>query len=118
MNSPRRAKRQGFLLITVLVMIAVAGLMLSRLATKSLRVALTAALEEREARIRWSKISLRRLALNDSAGMLEADGEQRGIAVENFRTGGERWRVIVSDESAKLNLRQLAQEATGDQLRP
>ena len=108
-------RREGYLLLTVVVMIAVASLMLARLANTSLRVASVAVEEERDLRSRWAVTSLRRFALDAAPSLLagpprdHSHGERaEPVFWRDVQLAGLRWRVIVSDESAKLSLPHLA----------
>ncbi|QDT07426.1 hypothetical protein K227x_58530 [Rubripirellula lacrimiformis] len=121
----KRRSRDGYLLVTVIVMIAVASLMLSRMASTSMRVASAAIEEEKDLRNRWAVTSLRRFSLDNAHKIL--GGKSRATAAsgdgavakpflwKNARLGGQTWRVIIGDESAKLNLvhasRSLGKEA-------
>lgn len=117
--------RRGYLLLTVVVMIAVASLMLSRLATTSMRVASMSVQEERDLRSRWAVISLRRFALNNAKSLLgtqlRAGGEDSTAAEpamwKNVSLAGKSWRVVVSDESAKLSLVHFARTRGKDATR-
>lgn len=95
----------------VVVMIAVASLILARIASSSLRLASTSVSEERDVRNRWAATSLRRYSLNSASTLLSSsvaaqqdDAGSPAIYWRYVRLAGQRWRVIVSDESAKLNL--------------
>ena len=112
----RRLNRPGYLLITVLVMIAVASLMLSRVAGMSMRVASIAVAEEREMRNRWAITSLRRYALDTAPTLLRsATVSGNGRATERAQPvfwrdipmAGHTWRILVADESAKVNVQKL-----------
>ncbi|MEO1527308.1 MAG: hypothetical protein AAFX06_17910 [Planctomycetota bacterium] len=109
----RRAQtRRGFLLLTVLMMIAVASLILARVANSSMRVATTAMTEEREMRQRWASYSMRRFALSEAPGLLQDvdSSDVPSTLWRDIRLAGEDYRVIVSDESAKLNVLRVAGE--------
>ncbi len=120
MNNYRKLRaRTGYLLVTVVVMIAVASLMLSRMASTSMRVASTAIEEEIDLRHRWAVTSLRRFSLDKAATILDANSKSvtfnksetiaKPILWRQANLGGETWRVIIGDESAKLNLRLASQ---------
>ncbi len=113
----RRRKPDGYILLTVVVMIAVASIMLASLASKSLRLASTAVTEERKLRQRWATASLRRYGLDAAEPLLASAARDSGSAEEPFvsvwkdiELCGQEWRVIISDESAKLNLVSFANE--------
>ncbi len=110
----RKHGGQGFVLLVVIVMIAVATLILARLSSASLRLASTAVAEERLMRQSWAETSLRRHCLNSAETLLS---ESVGIASGNAEAGviwkdvelaDHKWRVMISDESSKLNLRHFA----------
>ena len=130
-RSKRTIRRQGYLLLTVVVMIAVAALILARVATTSMRVATTAVNEEQDLRQRWAQTSLRRFSLDSATRLLagkrlsqvdsqalSSGTENESVMWANVKLAGKQWRVIVADESAKLNLihssRELNDEVLND----
>ncbi len=121
MHQPSKTKRRcGYVLLTVVVMIAVASLLLSRLANTSMRVASVAIEEEQEMRNRWAVTSLRRFSLDSAATLLRSNRPDRSDDVadsllwKDVTLAGQIWRVIVADESAKLNLIHLSYDVSGD----
>lgn len=110
--------REGYLLVTVVVLIAVASLMLSRMALVSMRVATVAVEEERDLRNRWAVTSLRRFSLDRARRLLDSQADSESDAGgtqpsppflwRDAELGGQRWRLVIADESAKLNIRQFA----------
>lgn len=118
----RTFSRKGFLLLIVVVMIAVAALMLTSTASTGMRVAATALQEERKMRDRWAVTSLQRYLMSAAPKLLSRTQVDSPDHVEpewsvwrDVTLADKRWRVIVSDESAKMNLlltsRQLGHEA-------
>lgn len=105
-----RTRRRGFVLLMVVVLIAIAAMILARLASTSLRVASVAVEEEREMRERWAVTSLRRYSFETAprlfAGPSDPDSDEGARAVfwQDVRLAGETWKIVVAEESAKLNL--------------
>ncbi|TWU62332.1 hypothetical protein V7x_40610 [Crateriforma conspicua] len=116
-SSLRPSPATGFLLVTVVVMLAVTTLMMTGLASRSMNEASVAVAEEREMRTRWATTTVRRFVLNRADQILEreraSDGQLASMAPSTIRhkslqLGGRTWQIILADESAKLNLRSLA----------
>ena len=113
-----KTRRGGYLLLTVIALIAVASLLLGRVATTSMRVAATAMHEERELRHRWAITSMRQHALNvapqvfvhrqETSDPLQDDSEPAPTVWKDVELGGQTWRVILADESAKLDVARIA----------
>lgn len=114
----RKPPREGYLLVTVVVLIAVASLMLSRMALVSMRVATVAVEEERDLRNRWAVTSLRRFSLDRARTLLDSQtvsGQDTSgswppspFLWRDAELGGNRWRLVIADESAKFNVRRFA----------
>lgn len=108
--------RSGYLLVTVLVMIGVVSLLLSQIAASSMRVASSAIAEEREMRNRWAVTSVRRFCLDSAPRLLElpssASGETLAPSIlwKDVSVAEQTFRVILADETAKLNLRKIASQ--------
>ena len=80
-----RQRRRGYLLLTVVVLIAVASLMLSRIANTSMRVASVAIKEEQEMRYRWAATSLRRYSLDAASTLFAAEpGRDEQVEVQEI----------------------------------
>jgi len=95
-------------------MIAVAGLMMARAASSSLRQATEAIKREREMRNRWAMTSLARYCLNeaDLPPPSQSTNPPSDLRLDRWRTirlAEADWRVLVSEESGKLPLPRLAQ---------
>lgn len=113
-----RHKRDGFLLLTVVVMLAVTTLILARLASTSMRIASQAVEDEKRVRNQWAITSLRRFTLNAGRDLLASSSivadqgssqSETPVLWKDVVLANQTWRVVLSDESAKLNLNALAE---------
>ncbi|QDV42563.1 hypothetical protein Enr13x_24110 [Stieleria neptunia] len=119
-----RSQRRGYILLTVVVILAVAVLMLSRIASTSMRSASYAVENERSVRHQWAITSLRRMALNAAPSLLtqsslaenESSLGHSPILWKEVGLAGETWRVVLADESAKLNVSKLSATAPTEQV--
>lgn len=111
------AKRDGYVLIMVLVLIAIAAISLAGLARKSLLLAGEAIEAQHELQRRWGANSCRRMLL-DQAGEIFEQAEQPYIKGDlpwpapskltaEIQLGGMNYRLWLSDEDAKLNLNRI-----------
>ncbi|MEO1619005.1 MAG: hypothetical protein AAFV88_24350 [Planctomycetota bacterium] len=107
-GSRKSPKRSGFLLVTVIAMLAVVSLMLSQLASRSMRSASEALRVEKDLQARWLTGSLRDVVFDNARGILREQSLRDGVpaisAERQIRVGEHLFRIHVSDESAKLNL--------------
>ncbi|MEM6473735.1 MAG: hypothetical protein AAF802_29520 [Planctomycetota bacterium] len=104
----RHQQRSGFLLVTVVTMLAVVTLMLSQLASRSMRTAQQAVLQEHELQKRWATYSIRTAALENARELLRAESLRTGRHASSVRrrvvVDGQSYDLLISDESAKVNL--------------
>jgi hypothetical protein len=119
----RRPGRQGFLLVTVVVLLAIVTVMLARLSMWSMREAASSLEAERQLRQRWAATSMQAHCLRSPRSLAwfasEATDEaeiQPHIFTTQIQLGGDRWRVVVSDESAKVNMNKLIAERPADEV--
>ena len=112
------------MLVTVVVMIAVAALVLAKMASTSMRVATTAIEEERELRNRWAISSLRRFTLDGADNLLSLSASNPNTTDSNptalwkdIQLAETQWRVVLADESAKVNISRLARRRNEQALR-
>ena len=119
----QRRKRKGYLLVTVVVMIAVAALVLAKMASTSMQVAKTAIEEERELRDRWAISSLRRFTLDGADSLLSqssilgSESANPTTLWKDIQLAEKQWRVVLADESAKVNVGRLARKRDEQALR-
>lgn len=107
-------RRRGYLLFVVVVMIAVASITLSQFASVTMQVASDAVSQEKSVRERWAVTSMRRTCLRLAPEILDAEPRESSqlfpTAWRDIRLAEKNWRVIVADESAKLNVQRLCSE--------
>jgi hypothetical protein len=103
-----RNRRQGFVLLMVLVLLAVMAAVLAGLCRQSLQNALAAASDAADLQRRWGVLSCQATLLPHAELLLaqaEAAQRQPVRSVDlDFQLGGEDFAVRVADEQAKLNL--------------
>jgi hypothetical protein len=112
-------KRGGFLLITAVCLLAIASLMLTQMALRSMSAAEHTVILERELRDRWSGLSLQQYCLTNAEALLSSTHEvmpessQREPSVISEKANrvswdvqlnGSSWHVDLVDESVKVNL--------------
>lgn len=107
-----RRGRRGYLLLTVLVLIAMSMLIMGRMASTSMRVAATATAQERDLRNRWAVTTMRRYCMRNAQSLVNRSARRLGsddsagtaTAWRDLDLAGQRWRVIVADENGKIHL--------------
>lgn len=112
-RSPR--VHRGMVLLTTVVMLAIAVILLSQLATRSLSNASNAIEKERRIRAAWARNTLRDHFLNRQRQTL--DGDRSSHEEHRLRLGGETWLIRLSDESGKASLPALASRYNDADLR-
>jgi hypothetical protein len=117
-----RSHRTGFVLITVVILLAVVALMLARLATVSLVQAREANRERQAMQSRWAVTSIRQLCENRAPALLVSektiaqpsrwteDGTKLPSRTFQIDLNEVAWEIVLADESAKLNLPHLLLE--------
>lgn len=120
---PAPVQKSGFALVVVVVLLAMVSIVLTRVATTSMKQARQAIAEERDCRDRWAVVSLRRFAeqyrtqrqrvleQSEREGNLESPAALPLPVTENYvvQVGGRQWELWIADESGKLNLRTSSQ---------
>lgn len=120
----KRNPKKGFVLLIVLALIGVSVLIMSTIATRSSRLAMTAIRKEKGLQVRWGRLSLARWSLARAVSDLESlesdaarDGSAKNLeSLTGYRTrliAGQRWWTIISDESAKFSLPRMQAEFPG-----
>ncbi len=106
-------RREGYVLVMALLLIALAGLLLAGLARHSLTAAEESLRAETELQQRWGTLSLEQALLEQaparfSPAAAEAENEPPRPVVrqvtEDLSLGGVDYRLLLADEDAKLNL--------------
>ena len=116
----RTRRKSGFVLVLVVILLAIACLVMTQVAMRSLgKVRRTIDMED-QLRQRWSIISLRRSALGQAANLLDQvqpapDAIEAGAAPvrsleSRVRFNEEQWLVRIEDESSKLPLLAAARD--------
>ncbi|MDO5554805.1 MAG: hypothetical protein Q4G68_13690 [Planctomycetia bacterium] len=99
---------KGFVLLLVLVMLAIAALLTTQTARRSLDQAILAARKQEELQRRWGEISLRHAVLNRAEILLQTAQLQDGIPHSTIRgvvkLGAATYELVLADEQAKMNL--------------
>lgn len=115
MNDPfaSPSQRRGFLLILVVVMIAICVMIMSRIASSSLRQAALANEEEREMRNRWASISLGRFGMQHAVRIpVQPYGHSKHEAPQStllkVHLANKNWRLHVANEAGKVPVARLA----------
>lgn len=110
----RSSRRQGFALISTLVLIAISALLLAGFSRLSLTKSLESLRAERQLQTRWAKASVERLIFSNASQLLthelyDEENEQtirvplnRNIMTINFRD--VRIEAVLANESSKLDL--------------
>ena len=110
----RRTQRRGYVLLITLGLIGLVGIALAGLARYSLRLALDSRVALEDAQQRWGEISCRRILLDRADEILDAEVPVDAATAPrwprpsrftvSFVLGEEQFNVLLSDESAKVNL--------------
>ena len=107
-----RRANSGFVLLMVLVVLLIAGTVLTASARYSYTRALEAGAAERELQVRWGSRSCRDFFLDSAEPMLKAiAADESTIAVSVCRSitlKNLKFHVVLSDEQAKANVNLLA----------
>lgn len=101
----------GFVLLTVVVMLAICCTILAQLAMVSMGRAREAIDSQRELQQRWAVVSLRRTVMSSPATLLAQSpgGTARQTTLSgSVSVSGCRYRFTLADESSKLPLHKLA----------
>ena len=118
-------RRSGFILVYCLLVVALAGILLARMATKSFAQLNDARAAAESMKRRWAILSSREALLANPEQLFELDQEAgsdldslslydqdernpRGVVEHELLLSGFRVRVVLSDENSKLNLNQVA----------
>lgn len=121
MSRDRQQERQGFVLLTVLVMVALIGLLTVRLAQHSLFLALEALEAQASSQHRWALVSMHRALLQDPETVFRhqenrshetrsSDNEAIPARLSGrIPLGGINYEFLLADESAKINLNSVLQ---------
>lgn len=134
-QTPRQAKREGYVLVVTLVLIVIATVLLAGLSRYSLRTALISQQAEEELQLKWGQASIERVALSNPEAILSqpimldegvpAERQQLAIRDGELTLGRTQFDIRVADEQAKINvnlwdvnrsdmeLRRLLQEFAG-----
>lgn len=100
-------RRRGFVLVTVVILLAITSLLLVQLAIRSLGEARQVLVEQREFRQRWAVTSLRSLIATRGESFLGKTVASREYLLQ---IAEKTWLVVVSDESAKFHLPSLSRQ--------
>lgn len=116
-TSAGRKRREGYVLIMTLVLIAVAALSVAGVARRSLQVATESIAAERRLQRHWGATSCRQLLLDgaDELFLKLQEPHEEGTLLwpspsrisAQVELSGMTYRLWLSDEDAKLNLNQL-----------
>ena len=106
-------RRGGYVLITTLLIIAMAGIVAASVASKSMSLAVAALKAEEELQYRWGTVSCQRVAfsqeLETSSGTSSASPELPELATSScvIFLNGQVFDVRLDDESSKLDVNVL-----------
>ena len=124
----RRRRRDGYILLMTLVLIAITGLLMAGMARRSMQLALDAAEAQQQLQQRWGGITCQRYAFQHADRLLSDDTvwragdvsplmaqEESGASQPPLATrlkyasfqlelGGVRFDLLLADENAKANL--------------
>lgn len=113
-QSPRRAKRDGYVLVVTLVLIVIATVLLAGLARYSLRTALISQQTEEQLQLKWGQASIERVTLSNPESILSqpivldegvvAERQQLSVRDGEITLGGTQFEIRVGDEQAKMNV--------------
>lgn len=118
-------RRRGFVLLTVLVVLALTALVLAGIARHSLRLVLDAQAGRRRLQARWAVTSLREGVLPRASELLDraadgidsaGEGNERPPArlAGSVELDGVRYDLLLADDQAKINLNVLLRERDRD----
>lgn len=122
-RSDRRARRRGFVLAMVVVLIAIVGISMAGMARRSLELAEQAATAQENLQRRWGVLSCRRVLLGRAEELLAKQAELNrseeagwplpGTISGEFVLGRLRFVVFLADEDAKVNLNAVYRRGRG-----
>jgi len=111
MTMGRSARKPGFVLLIVLVVLAVAGSVLAITAGHCCRQALAAGAAARALQVEWGSLSCRAVCLPRAEALLAGESARLGGPVSSVRRtvvlGGIRFDLVASDEQAKADVNLL-----------
>ncbi len=124
-RSPRSGRRQGFVLVMVLILLTVAALSLAGLARRSLQIAADAADAQAEFERKWQTATLQQALLANADAILRShhaasldtaaeDGEavwpETALVEGRIDAGRYEYHFVLADEDAKVNLNQVLRQ--------
>lgn len=118
MNSRKKRKQRGVVLMMVLVAVVLVGMALTVTARQSLQSQLSAAEQQRALQMRWGMFSCQKSVLPAASALFDASDRRvkksRGrtqaypsILAGNVILGGHTFSLLLADENAKINLNAL-----------
>jgi hypothetical protein len=107
------SRRSGFILAITLLVLSITVMLTVGFARFSLITAIQASQQESRARIKWGNASCQRFALEQATRLLKqapASNPSESLARSEcfVELGGSTFQMLLADESAKVNLNQLA----------
>ena len=112
-----RSNRDGYILLTTILIIAMVSILTVGLARQSMNMAIAARSSQHQLQEKWGASSCQRVALASQGALLnprvwDADQQTWTVApiansASSFELGEMRFNIRLSDESAKLNMNQV-----------
>lgn len=119
-----RHPRSGVILVLVLLMLTLCACIASQVASRTIRLTGQAADSQRELQSRWAIISIRRSILNDASTLLidkttdPTTAKLMAHREDNIILGGNRYQLILQDESAKAPIARMLQNKNQQEVKP
>ena len=117
-------RRPGVILVLVLLMITLCACIAAQVASRTIRLTGQAADSQRELQARWALVSIRRTLLNDASTLLtDRTSDPSATKFLTFREdnivlGGNRYQLILQDESAKAPIARMLQTKNQQEVKP
>ncbi|MEQ1905319.1 MAG: hypothetical protein ABL888_14110 [Pirellulaceae bacterium] len=130
----KRRHRRGYILVTTVLLIAIAGLLLAGVARRSLMAALDVKQAQDELQIRWGEASCQRLVFRRAPFILKKQVESKSLKPKRrdegeeipsvevpiprraaaIELGGIEFQLQIADEQAKANLNRVLVERSDE----
>ncbi len=125
----QQSRRSGVILVLVLLTLTLCATIAAQVTSRTIRLTGQAADSQRELQSRWAIVSIRRSILNDAPALLMWHGgphrDSADIATkpiphrqDTLTLGGNRYLLVLQDESAKAPIARMLQNKNQQELKP
>ena len=120
-------RRSGVILVLVLLMLTLCATIAAQVTSRTIRLSGQAADSQRELQSRWAIVSIRRSILNEAPALLMWHGGPHRepsshkpipFREETIALGGNRYTLILQDESAKAPISRMLQNKNQQEVKP